>query len=220
MAVTQISVVGRAPFGLLCAAPRTCPIVLSELSVWSIGSERFSTGTAMSDLAGKVCEDAATRSSGMDGEAISLLLEEYKALRAEVTQRIATRAQIAGLGGVMAALLVASTKPSLQSVTAYGVAIVVLVGWLWWRDASRGLQRVADHLCMVERRLNRLAREVYGVAEDVFTWEQVRREQRAREGRATQAFGRLGGWRPANRRETGGSCVKRPAADRSSCSRR
>ena len=115
----------------------------------------------------------------MEREAIALLLEEYKVLRAEFAQRVTVRVHLLGFVGVLAAVLVAAGGFRRDSATVY-VAVGVGVLGLWaWRTTNGAAQRLGAHLQDVEQRLNELAARAYGARAAVFRWEGMRQRRRA-----------------------------------------
>lgn len=125
---------------------------------------------------------------------IAALFEEYRALREEVTQRVAARMQMIGFAGIISALLVVSNRLTFGAPSVY-VAVAVLLLAVWWlRGINLAIQRIGRHLRAVEGRINALAAQAWASPDEILTWEtgsQVRRRQvRGLPGR----LGRLGGW--------------------------
>src|SRR5689334_7952955 len=114
----------------------------------------------MTDDASAVATDADIL---VRGEAeLQLLLEEYRTVRAEVLQRIGSRAQLLGLLGASAALVIGLSDH--QSVEAYllGAVVVVVLTSYWWRGALL-LRRAAQHVVAIEERINLVAKSTYGI---------------------------------------------------------
>ena len=184
--------------GLLTVGRRACIIDVLPVGLRETVSEApprgrlccSMDGRAMPDLPNGPPTDAIDCAAGREIEVIKLLLEEYRILRAERTQRRTNRVQVGGLAGVLAALLIASEL----SLRVYVVGFLVVIGaYVWWRDATRGLERTSERLYELERQLNRLAAQGYGVTRDVFRWEQGRDRRRVGEGKLARAFGWLSG---------------------------
>jgi hypothetical protein len=112
---------------------------------------------------------------------INLLLEEYRALRAEVTARIGARMTLIGFLAASAALLVG--KDSGSTWVYIVVVALMATGLTVWSWSWRLLDKLSRHLAVVETRLNELAAQAYGAGMESgpFTWENQLRAGRARE---------------------------------------
>ncbi|MFG2135520.1 hypothetical protein [Streptomyces sp. NPDC048650] len=127
-------------------------------------------------------------------EIIALLLREYDTLRAEITQRISARTQIAGFAGVISAVVAGSGGLSLRGPNVYIALVIVAFSLVWWRDSNQGILRLGRHLRMLEEQVNALTGQLYG--RPVLSWEVNRQTERRAERRAWRLIGRLGGWNP------------------------
>ncbi|WP_328665861.1 hypothetical protein OG905_02115 [Streptomyces sp. NBC_00322] len=123
-----------------------------------------------------------------------VLFEEYRALREEVTQRVAARMQMIGFAGVVSALLVVADNFTFGGPSVCVAVLVLLLAVVWLRGINLAIQRIGRHLRGVEARINTLASQAWGSSEGILTWEtdiQTRRVQvRGMAGRS----GRLLGW--------------------------
>lgn len=129
---------------------------------------------------------------GKEHELITLLLEEYKNLRSEITQRLATRGQALGLTAALSALLVASSN----SIVPRLLAILVLVlGFVFWFGSNRAILYIADHVRELERRINELAKGAYGTTAHSLTWETRYHDRRMSSGRWSRLGRQSVGWR-------------------------
>jgi hypothetical protein len=131
---------------------------------------------------------------GKEPEAIALLLEEYKALRAEAVQRVANRMQMVGVLGVVAAILSVSGAVSLTSVNVYVAVGVAGLGTFWMRHNNRAVQRIGRQLRLVEERIDRLASRAYGAHDALLTWERTRQSQREQLDGVKRRAGLMSGW--------------------------
>ncbi|NEY32011.1 hypothetical protein GTU99_07325 [Streptomyces sp. PRKS01-65] len=139
---------------------------------------------------------AQQNSQDHDAEIIALLMREYESLRAEIAQRVASRMQILGFSGVIAALVMGAGGVSLHEPSAYIAVATLLLGVLWLRDCNQGIQRIGKHLRDVEEQVNRLARRAYGSG--ALSWETKRHVGRQHERPVWRLLGRLGGWTGRN----------------------
>ncbi|WP_329296314.1 hypothetical protein [Streptomyces sp. NBC_01455] len=124
-----------------------------------------------------------------DAQIIALLMREYESLRAEIAQRVASRMQILGFSGVIAAIVVGAGGSSHR---LYVAVFTVALGVLWLRDCNHGIQRIGKHLRDVEEEVNRLATRAYGSS--ALSWETKRHVGRQHEQPGWRLLGRLGGW--------------------------
>ncbi|MFI6283332.1 hypothetical protein ACIBCM_01020 [Streptomyces sp. NPDC051018] len=108
--------------------------------------------------------------TGKEAEVIQLLLEEYRALRAEITQRVTERVQIVAAAGVGAVILTAAGGFSFGKPHLYAAFGVVLFALAWSRKGARDMAELGRHVRGLEIRINALAAEAYGVG-DVLSWE-------------------------------------------------
>ena len=139
--------------------------------------------------------EALDCASGKEPEVISLLLEEYKTLRAEITQRLTARIQVAGFTGAVSAVLAASSNLSLRRPNLYVAVFLLGFAWYWWREMSSGIYRIAPQLRRLERDMNRLAARAYEMTGSYgpFSWETMQHDQRLSAGRAVRLRASLGG---------------------------
>ena len=132
--------------------------------------------------------------TGREPEAIALLLEEYRALRAESVQRVANRMHMVGILGVVAAILSVSGDTSMTALDVYVAVGVAGLGTFWMRHNNRAIQRVGRQLRLVEERISRLAGTAYGAEDALLTWERTRQEQRKQLDGVKRRAGLLSGW--------------------------
>ena len=125
---------------------------------------------------------------------IVILLDEYRALREEVTQRVAARMQLIGFAGAISALLVVSDKFTFRGPSMYVAALVLILAVVWLRGINLAIQRIGCHLRAVENRVNALAAQAWGSPERILTWETDIQARRLRVGGVPGVTGRLGGW--------------------------
>ncbi|MBG7696616.1 hypothetical protein HCJ76_00495 [Streptomyces sp. MC1] len=125
---------------------------------------------------------------------IAALFEEYRALREEVTQRVASRMQMIGFAGVVSALLAASDRIAPSGPALYIALAVLVLALLWLRGFNRAIQRIGQHLRDVEARINALAGQAWGTPEALLTWETRAQDSRMRVRGLPGRVGRLGGW--------------------------
>ncbi|WP_329317284.1 hypothetical protein OG723_44615 (plasmid) [Streptomyces sp. NBC_01278] len=109
-------------------------------------------------------------SVGSEDAVIRLLMEEYKSLRAEVTQRVAERTQLIVVAGGVAAILTAVGGLSFRTPHLYVAIAIVLFAVVWGLIGSRDMMLLGAHLVRLENRINLLAERAYG-APAVLTWE-------------------------------------------------
>jgi hypothetical protein len=103
-------------------------------------------------------DDKVPCTPGKKPELITLLLEEYKGLRAEITQRLNARMQICALTTVVSASIVTSGGLSFRKPYIYVAILILVIGLVGWIGLNRMTQRVADHVRKLEQRMNELAR--------------------------------------------------------------
>lgn len=107
--------------------------------------------------------------TGHERGVIELLLEEYKALRSEINQRVAERVRLTAAAGAIALILTATGNFPVGRHLYTAAALVAFVTiWALW-----GLRRTIElgaHLARLEDRINALSMRAYG-APNVFTWE-------------------------------------------------
>jgi hypothetical protein len=133
--------------------------------------------------------------AGKESEAIALLLEEYRALRAESVQRVANRMQMVTILGILAAIsTVSSDNFSFTSPGIYAAACVVGVAAFWIRHNNRAVQRIGRHLRLVEERIHQLANRAYGSQQPLLSWELTRQAQREQLRGVKRQAGLLSGW--------------------------
>lgn len=126
-----------------------------------------------------------------DAEVVALLMREYETLRSEIVQRVASRMNILGFGGVIIAL-VASGGLSPQRPNVYIAGAAVLLGVIWLRDTNHTIQALSRHLRDLEHRVNTLSIQVYG--SHVLSWETARHASQMQESSLWRLTGRIGGW--------------------------
>lgn len=125
---------------------------------------------------------------------IEALFEEYKALREEITQRVAARMQMIGFAGVISALFAVSNKITFSAPTVYVALLVLVLAVLWLRGTNLAIQRIGRHLRDVEARINLLGAEAWGSTAAILTWE-TRIQANRRQVTGVAAWtGRRGGW--------------------------
>ncbi|WP_157856221.1 hypothetical protein [Actinacidiphila yeochonensis] len=127
-------------------------------------------------------------------EEIGALFEEYRALREEITQRVAARMQMIGLAGVISALLAASNRLTYRSPNLYVSVLTIALAVLWVRGSNLAIQRIGEHLREVEARINALAGQAWQSPARLLTWESKVQARRRAVGGARGLVGRLGGW--------------------------
>ncbi|GAA0470124.1 hypothetical protein GCM10010361_37930 [Streptomyces olivaceiscleroticus] len=114
---------------------------------------------------------------------IQLLLEEYRGLRNEITQRLAERTQITAVVGVAAVIVTAGEGFSFGGPHFYVAVAILTLGALWARRGFREMWGIAVHLRHLEERINALAAKAHG-SSAVLTWEQQVHTERRREARS------------------------------------
>jgi hypothetical protein len=126
-------------------------------------------------------------------KAIDLLMEEYKSLRGETTQRFLSPPLFALTLGAVAALTTAAVKgagpPWLYAVGG-GLLIWAL---LIWREGNRWALYDAAQLCEIEIRVNELAKQAKVPAGPFLTWETRMAAQREGMRPAKKCWRRLCG---------------------------
>jgi hypothetical protein len=125
---------------------------------------------------------------------IAILFEEYRTLREEVTQRVASRMQMIGFAGIISALLAVSNKLSFNAPAVYIAVLVLLLAILWLRGFNRAIQRIGRHLRGLEERINALAMQAWGTPDALLTWETGTQNGRMHVRGLPGKVGRLGGW--------------------------
>ncbi|MFE6128240.1 hypothetical protein ACFQ6Q_08175 [Streptomyces sp. NPDC056437] len=123
-----------------------------------------------------------------------VLLEEYRALREEVTQRVAARMQMIGFAGVVSAVLVVANKFTFDGPSVYVAVLLLLLAVVWLRGINLAIQRIGRHLRVVEARINALAVRAWGSSETVLTWETDIQTRRVQVRGVALRSGRLLGW--------------------------
>jgi hypothetical protein len=104
-----------------------------------------------------MCEqDHAAAAKGQ----IGLLLEEYRALRSEVEQRIGARATLLGFLAAGTAFIAGSHKATFTWI-AGAVFLVVLVAV--WGSSTAMLGRMGERIRVLEEQINLLAKDAYGL---------------------------------------------------------
>jgi hypothetical protein len=127
-------------------------------------------------------------------EEISALLEEYRTLREEITQRISARMQMIGFAGIISALLAASNLLSYKSPSPYVSALTLVLAAFWVRGSNQAIQRIGRHLRGIEERINTLAAQAWQCPGPLLTWETSIQSQRRAVGGLSGWIGRTGGW--------------------------
>lgn len=125
---------------------------------------------------------------------IATLFEEYRTLREEVTQRVASRMQMIGFAGIISALLAVSKEITFGAPTVYVAVLILLLAVLWLRGFNRAIQRIGRHLRTLEARINTLAAEAWGTPNALLTWESGTQGGRMQVRGLPGQVGRLGGW--------------------------
>jgi hypothetical protein len=125
---------------------------------------------------------------------IAALFEEYRALREEITQRIAARMQMIGFAGIISALLATSDHLTFRSPSPYVSALTLVLAVLWVRGSNLAIQRTGQHLRELEDRINALAAQAWRSPGPVLTWESAIQARRRAVGGVPGWVGRLGGW--------------------------
>lgn len=101
---------------------------------------------------------------------IDLLLEEYRALRSEIDQRIGARATLMGFVAAGAAFILSSRGVVLTWLAAaVFLALLVIV----WGSSTAMLGRLGRRVREIERQINLLAMDAYGLpqAPTLMQWE-------------------------------------------------
>jgi hypothetical protein len=114
---------------------------------------------------------ADTRDPEQAEKEIELVLEEYRSLRKETTQRLSDRGTLTGFATAGAVLVVTHGATTWQYGTAAALLVVSLgvfsvrMGWAFGLLSTR--------LCQLEDELNALATVAYGTAPDrqLLRWE-------------------------------------------------
>jgi len=101
---------------------------------------------------------------------IELLLEEYRALRSEIDQRIGARATLIGFVAAGAAFIVSSRSvlATWASVPVFLIIVVVV-----WGSSSSMLGRLGRRIRALEERINLMAKTAYGLSDtsSLLQWE-------------------------------------------------
>lgn len=107
---------------------------------------------------------------------MALLLEEYRALRAEQLAHIGIRGNLLAFGGI-AVVLAAGLKGA--GGTAFWIAMLcaLLLGGRFYASRIAAMTRLGAHLADIERRLNSLAETAYGCSSPLLSWETNQRNQ-------------------------------------------
>lgn len=92
---------------------------------------------------------------------IGLLLEEYRALRSEIDQRIAARATLMGFLAAGAAFIVGSHRTVLTWIAGAVVLVILLAVW---GSSTAMLGRIGKRTRKLEKQINLLAKEAYGLS--------------------------------------------------------
>jgi hypothetical protein len=95
------------------------------------------------------------------GGQIGLLLEEYRALRAEIDQRIGARATLVGFLAAGAAFIVGSHRAALTWIA--GAVFLMILGVVWGSSTAM-LGRIAKSARALEDQINLLAKDAYGLS--------------------------------------------------------
>jgi hypothetical protein len=137
------------------------------------------------------CDDGRQSSDGkrtLSDAKLHLMLEEYRALRAESVARMSSRNNLTGLLAASLALILSREQPipNLIAVVAAVGAIAFVCVW-----SLMLLARLRDHLETLEGRINSEATRVYNCDGPVLTWEGSSRGQ----ADMSQADGTAGGFR-------------------------
>ncbi|QIP83198.1 hypothetical protein GLX30_02900 [Streptomyces sp. Tu 2975] len=125
---------------------------------------------------------------------VMVLLEEYRTLREEVTQRVAARMQMIGFAGAISALLVVSDSITFRGPNLYVAGLFLVLAVVWLRGTNLAIQRIGRHLRVVEARVNALAARAWGSSEHLLTWETDVQTGRVAVRGVPGRTGRLGGW--------------------------
>ena len=102
---------------------------------------------------------------------ISILMEEYKALRDEINQRLASRLTLLGFLVASAALLGSDRVPAPWVAAVVG--FLIACGGLVWAWSGRVLGKLSAGITRLEDRVNTEARLAYDVRPDasLLEWE-------------------------------------------------
>jgi hypothetical protein len=133
-----------------------------------------------------------------EDKAISVLMEEYKTLRAEIILRIGNRMQILGFltAGVALVVSYVSISRSIWGLGLFLPLMTLLAGFAYWRLHAFQTDRMSEHVAELEREINERARRVSNITGDLLTWESRQKERRmqAERGRLSRWRYRLTGW--------------------------
>jgi hypothetical protein len=108
------------------------------------------------DTGGTGTEEGARlpETAGASGSPVmSLLLEEYRTLREEVISRMAGRVQLLAFTIAGAGLAANARSPVYAGIAG----ALVAVGIAFWTSSKRGIERAADQIAGLERRINTLS---------------------------------------------------------------
>jgi hypothetical protein len=145
-----------------------------------------------------VVADSQGPTPEQEDKAISVLMEEYKTLRAEIVLRVGNRMQILGflIAGVALVVSYASVSHAIWGVGLVLPLMILLGGFVYWRQHAFQTDRMSEHVAELEREINERARRVCNIAEDLLTWESRQKERRiqAKHGRLSRWRYRLTGW--------------------------
>jgi hypothetical protein len=123
---------------------------------------------------------------------IELLLEEYRALRSEIDQRIGARATLVGFLAAGAAFIVGSHKVLVTWVTAIVFLVIVVAVW---GSSSSMLGRLGKRVKAIEDQINLMAKTAYGLS-DTPTLLQWEASLTSSPGWMRRLFRRVGFYRP------------------------
>jgi hypothetical protein len=112
-------------------------------------------------------------SNGSEQIVIGLLLEEYRSLREAIVARATARAQMLAYVGAGAAVII--TIGGRTVIAAIVIPGLILFGLLVFASMNRIGTIQSLHVAELERRINALCRDAYGVSEDIFTWESAKK---------------------------------------------
>lgn len=98
---------------------------------------------------------------------LNVMLEEYRALRAESVARMSSRGTLTGFLAASLALVLSKDQPA-ANVWAVGAATTAIASvWLY---SLAMLRRLRSHLVSLQRMINDETTRVHG-GDDVLTWE-------------------------------------------------
>jgi hypothetical protein len=109
--------------------------------------------------------DTSSRSAAI----IQLTLKEYDSLRGQLVANLLHTGGLTGLG--ITALAVLFTFSGVLIIASIGgVLITAVLGYSYYVLMRMNIL-LSRHIARLERRLNQLSQEAYGVQNDAFTWE-------------------------------------------------